>query len=138
MAEPSRDEEVTGMIRAWQQGDEVALQRLIPLVYEELRRVARVRLRSEPRGHILQTTALIHEAYLRLVDVDRMNVRNRAHLLALAARLMRQVLVDYARKRRALKRGGDATMVSLTSLTGAGVSRKSFARSCAASSSSTR
>jgi RNA polymerase sigma factor (TIGR02999 family) len=92
MAEPSRDEEVTGMMR----------------------RVARARLRSEPPGHILQTTALLHEAYLRLVDVDRMNVRSRAHLLAMAARLMRQVLVDHARRRRALKLCGDATMVSLS------------------------
>ncbi|WP_234800855.1 ECF-type sigma factor [Luteitalea pratensis] len=75
--------------------------------------MASVRLRSEAPGHLLQTTALVHEAYLRLVEVDRMNVRNRAHLLALAARLMRQVLVDHARRRRALKRGGDPPLVSL-------------------------
>src|SRR5262245_39814984 len=114
MAEFSRVEEHTGMIQAWQQGDKDALERLIPVVYDELRRIARARLRSEPPGHILQTTALVHEAYLRLVDVDRMNVRNRAHLLALAARLMRQVLVDQARRRRALKRGGDVALVSLS------------------------
>ena len=102
------------MIHAWQQGDEKALQRLIPVVYQELRRVARARLRSEPAGHVLQTTALVHEAYLRLVDVDRMDVRNRVHLLALTARLMRQVLVDDARRRRAAKRGGEATMVGLS------------------------
>src|SRR5262249_28117207 len=105
MAGASRAEEVTGMLLAWQQGDEEALRRLIPLVYQELRRVARARLRTEAPGHILQTTALVHEAYLRLVQVDRMNVRDRAHLLALAARLMRQVLVDLARRRRSLKRG---------------------------------
>jgi len=114
MAEPARAEEVTGMIRAWQQGDAVALQRLIPLVYQELRRVARARLRSEPPGHGLQTTGLVHEAYLRLVEVDRMDVRDRGHLLGLAGRLMRQVLVDHARRRRAAKRGGGATMVGLS------------------------
>jgi RNA polymerase sigma factor (TIGR02999 family) len=94
------------MLLAWQQGDDAALQRLVPLVYQELRRVARARLRAEPPGHILQTTALVHEAYLRLVDLDRLHVCNRAHLLALAARLMRQVLVDHARRRRAHKRAG--------------------------------
>jgi RNA polymerase sigma factor (TIGR02999 family) len=114
MTEASRADEVTGMLLAWQQGDEEALRRLIPLMYKELRRVARARLRAEPPGHILQTTALVHEAYLRLVQVDRMSVRDRSHLLALAARLMRQVLVDVARRRRSLKRGADATLVSLS------------------------
>jgi RNA polymerase sigma-70 factor (ECF subfamily) len=114
MADASRAEEVTGMLLAWQQGDEEALRRLIPLVYPELRRMARARLRAEPRGHIFQTTALVHEAYLRLVQVDRMTVRDRGHFLALSARLMRQVLVDVARRRRSLKRGGDVTLISLT------------------------
>jgi RNA polymerase sigma factor (TIGR02999 family) len=114
MAEPSRAEDVTEMLLAWHLGDEDALKRLVPLVYQELRRVARARLRAEPPGHILQTTALVHEAYLRLVQIDRMNVRDRAHLLSLAARLMRQVLVDVARKRRSVKRGGDAILVSLS------------------------
>jgi RNA polymerase sigma factor (TIGR02999 family) len=114
MAEPSRSEDVTAMLLAWQQGDLVALERLVPLVYQELRRVARARLRSEAPGHILQTTALVHEAYLRLVDIDHMNIHNRAHLLALAARLMREVLVDDARRRKAVKRGVHATMVSLS------------------------
>jgi RNA polymerase sigma factor (TIGR02999 family) len=114
MPKPSDASDVTGMLLAWQQGDDTALKRLIPLVYQELRRVARARLRSEAPGHILQTTALVHEAYLRLVDIDHMNVRDRGHLLALAARLMREVLVDHARRQRAVKRGGDATMVSLT------------------------
>jgi RNA polymerase sigma factor (TIGR02999 family) len=113
MSEPSRAEDVTGLLLAWQDGDADALQRLIPLVYRELQRVARARLRLEPAGHILQTTALVHEAYLRLVDIDRMHIRNRAHLLALAGRLMRQVLVDAARRRGALKRGGDVTVVTL-------------------------
>ena len=114
MVDAPRPEDVTGMLRAWHEGDEDALRRLIPVVYQELRRVARARLRAEPPGHILQTTALVHEAYLRLVHIDRLNVRDRAHLLSLAARLMRQVLVDVARKRRSVKRGGDAILVSLS------------------------
>ena len=114
MVDAPRAEDVTGMLRAWHEGDEDALRRLMPLVYQELRRVARARLRAEPPGHVLQTTALVHEAYLRLVQVDRMSVRDRAHLLSLAARLMRQVLVDVARKRRSVKRGGDAILVSLS------------------------
>ncbi len=114
MAESSRAEDVTALLQAWHLGDEDALKRLIPFVYQELRRVARARLRAEAPGHILQTTALVHETYLRLVQVDRMNVRDRAHLLSLAARLMRQVLVDAARKRRSVKRGGDPILVSLS------------------------
>jgi RNA polymerase sigma factor (TIGR02999 family) len=104
------------MLLAWQQGDDAALQRLVPLVYQELRRVASARLRAERPGHILQTTALVHEAYLRLVDLDRLNVRNRAHLLALAARLMRQVLVDHARRSRAHKRAGATISVDDVSI----------------------
>ncbi len=114
MVEVSRAEDVTGLLRAWHEGDADALARLVPLVYQQLRRVARARLRAEPSGHILQTTALVHEAYLRLVQIDRLNVRDRTHLLSLAARLMRQVLVDVARKRRSVKRGGDAILVSLS------------------------
>jgi RNA polymerase sigma factor (TIGR02999 family) len=113
MAESSPVEDQTALLLAWQAGDETALTRLVPLVYQELRRVARARLRSEAPGHLLQTTALVHEAYLRLVEVDRIDLRSRTHLLALAARLMRQVLVDHARRRKALKRGGDPPMVSL-------------------------
>ncbi len=82
-------------------------------MYDELRRVARARLRAESPGSFLQTTALVHEAYLKLVDINHMTVRNRAHLLALAARLMRQVLVDHARRKNALKRGGEDTMITL-------------------------
>lgn len=113
--DPSRPD-VTAMLLAWQQGDEKALEGLVPLLYDELRRLARARLRREPRGHILQTTALVHEAYLRLVDINRMNVRDRSHLLAMAARLMRQILVDHARRRTARKRGGRVTMVGLDEL----------------------
>jgi RNA polymerase sigma factor (TIGR02999 family) len=118
MAEPPRDEDVTRMLLAWQQGDPTALERVIPLVYDQLRQVARARLRAEAPGHVLQTTALVHEAYLRLVDLDGMSVRNRAHLLALAARLMRQILVDHARRRAARKRGGgDVAVIALEGLT---------------------
>lgn len=104
---------VTEILGAWQAGDEDALQRLIPLVYDELRRVARARLRGEGPGHLLQTTALVHEAYLRLADIDRIPPRDRAHLFALAARLMRQILIDHARRRDADKRGGGITIVPL-------------------------
>jgi len=105
--------EVTDLLLSWRQGDAAALDRLIPVVYDELRRVARRRLRHESPGHALQSTALVHEVYLRLVDVDRMTVKNRAHFFALAATLMRQILVDHARRQHADKRGGRATIVSL-------------------------
>ena len=113
MSGDPRSEDVTGLLQAWQAGDDGALERLIPLVYDELRRVARARLRAEPAGHILQTTALVHEAYLRLVDINQMSVRSRAHLLALSARLMRQILVDHARRKGARKRGENVTMLAL-------------------------
>ena len=109
--------EITEIIRAWQQGDPTALDRLMPLVYDELRRVAHARLRAEASGHVLQTTALVHEAYLRLLDLDRLSLQNRAHLLALAARLMRQILVDQARRRHALKRGGQLRITALDDAT---------------------
>jgi RNA polymerase sigma-70 factor (ECF subfamily) len=105
--------EVTELLLSWRQGDAAALDRLIPVVYDELRRVARRRLQAESPGHPLQSTALVHEVYLRLVDVDRMTVKNRTHFFALAAKLMRQILVDHARREHADKRGGRATMVSL-------------------------
>jgi RNA polymerase sigma factor (TIGR02999 family) len=106
-------QDVTGLLLSWRQGDAAALDRLVPLVYEELRRVARRHLRRESPGHALETTALVHEAYLRMVDVDRMTIANRAHFFSLAAVLMRQILVDHARRKQADKRGGGVTMVSL-------------------------
>ena len=112
-SESKRVHEVTELLLSWRQGDAAALDRLIPVVYEELRRVARRRLRRESPGHALQSTALVHEAYLRLVDVDRMTVKNRTHFFGLAATLMRQILVDHARRQHAAKRGGGATVVSL-------------------------
>lgn len=106
-------DDVTGLLLSWRQGDAAALDRLVPLVYDELRRVARRNLRREQAGHALQATALVHEVYLRLVDVDRLTLKNRTHFFALSARLMRQILVDHARRQHAGKRGGGATRVSL-------------------------
>jgi RNA polymerase sigma factor (TIGR02999 family) len=106
-------QDVTALLLSWRQGDAEALDRLVPLVYDELRRVARRHLGREQPGHALQATALVHEVYLRLVDVDRLTVKNRAHFFAVAAKLMRQILVDHARRQHAGKRGGGVTMVSL-------------------------
>lgn len=106
-------EEVTELLLSWRQGDAQALDRLIPLVYDELRRVARRHLRREQPGHALQATALVHEVYLRLVNVERLTLKNRAHFFAVAAKLMRQILVDHARRQHAGKRGGGVTIVSL-------------------------
>jgi RNA polymerase sigma factor (TIGR02999 family) len=108
-----RVHEVTGLLLSWRQGDAQALDRLVPLVYDELRRVARRHLQREQPGHVLQATALVHEVYLRLVDVDRMTLKNRAHFFAVAAKLMRQILVDHARRQHAGKRGGGVTIVGL-------------------------
>jgi RNA polymerase sigma factor (TIGR02999 family) len=105
--------DVTELLLSWRQGDAEALDRLVPVVYDELRRVARRHLRREQPGHALQATALVHEVYLRLVDVERLTLKNRTHFFAVAAKLMRQILVDHARRQHAGKRGGGATMVSL-------------------------
>ena len=105
--------DVTGLLLSWRRGDAAALDRLVPIVYDELRRVARRHLRREQPGHALQATALVHEVYLRLVHVDRLTLKNRVHFFAVAAKLMRQILVDHARRQHADKRGGGATMVSL-------------------------
>ena len=113
MTDDSRANDVTGLLLSWRQGDAGALDRLVPLVYDELRRVARRHLRRERPGHSLQATALVHEVYLRLVDVDRMTLKSRTHFFAVAARLMRQILVDHARRKGAGKRGGGVTMMSL-------------------------
>ena len=114
MPEPSPPPpQVTSLLQAWSQGDEAALQQLIPVVYEELRRVAKRQMASERPSHTLQTTALIHEVYVRLVDVPSASIRNRAHFFAMCARLMRNVLVDFARSRQYQKRGGGAVHVPL-------------------------
>lgn len=105
--------EVTQLLAAWSNGDRAALDRLMPLVYRELRRLAHHHMGRERPGHTLQTTALVNEAYMRLVVQVNMRWENRAHFFGIAARLMRQILVDYARRRGYAKRGGDARRVSL-------------------------
>jgi RNA polymerase sigma factor (TIGR02999 family) len=105
--------EITRLLVAWSDGDEQALERLAPLVQGELRRLANSYLRKESSGHILQTTALINEAYLRMIEWKDLKFDNRAHFFGLAAQLMRRALVDHARQRHARKRGGDALRVTL-------------------------
>src|SRR5262245_25641408 len=104
--------DVTGLLLAWGQGDSAALDRLIPLVHQELRRIARQCMGRERRGNSLQPTALVNEAYLRLIDVQRVRWQDRAHFLAMSARLMRRVLVDVARAKAYQKRGGGAQRVT--------------------------
>jgi len=104
--------EVTQLLQAWSEGDEQALGRLIPLVHKELHRLARRYMAGESPGHTLQTTALVNEAYLRLVDVKNVSWQNRAHFFGVSAQLMRRILVDLARSRHAVKRGGHANTLS--------------------------
>ncbi len=104
--------EVSNLLRAWSDGDRGALDRLTPIVYEELRRLARRYMNRERTGHSLGTTALVNEAYVRLVDYKRMRWQNRAHFFAVSAQLMRRILVEHARRRN-LKRGGKVQHVSL-------------------------
>ena len=103
--------EITRLLKAWGRGDAGALDRLTPLVYEQLRRMPRGYLRNERPGHTLQATALVNEAYLRLVDTRNLDWTDRAHFFAVCARVMRRILVDAARSRAALKRGGQADRV---------------------------
>lgn len=105
--------EVTQTFLRWRQGDASALHALLPLVYEEMRRLAGAYLREESAGHTLQPTALAHEAYLRLLDQRHVSWQNRAHFMGLAAQAMRRILIDHARRRGAQKRGGDAVHVTL-------------------------
>ena len=105
--------DITQLLMQWRAGDEAALDQLMPLVYDELRRLARRSMRGERSNHTLQTTALVNEAYLRLVRSSQVNWHDRAHFFAIAAQLMRRVLVDEARKRNFQKRGGDATLITL-------------------------
>ena len=112
MAE-AREHEVTQLLQAWSGGDEQALGDLIPLVQKELHRLARSYMAGESPGHTLQPTALVNEAYLRLVDVKNVGWQNRAHFFGVSAQLMRRILVDFARSRRSLKRGGETLTVSL-------------------------
>ena len=105
--------QVTRLLLDWSKGDKAALDELMPFVYQELRQLASSYLRNEKQGHTLQPTALIHEAYLRLVDQSTPHLENRAHFFGVAARLMRQILVDHARSRVAAKRGGGGQKISL-------------------------
>ena len=113
--------EVSGLLQAWSAGDQTALDQLTPIVYDELRRLARHYLRQERADHSLQATALVNEAYLRLVDYKRMRWENRAHFFAVSAQLMRRILVDHARRRN-LKRGAGVEHVALedTAIVGGG------------------
>lgn len=112
MTEPSPTN-ITQMLIDWSNGDQEALDKLIPVVYTELRRQAARHLRSERAGHTLQTTDLIHEAYLRLVDQKNVRWQNRAHFFAVAAQSMRRILVDHARRRHRAKRGGSGIVLPL-------------------------
>jgi RNA polymerase sigma-70 factor, ECF subfamily len=105
--------EVTQLLKAWTTGDEQALDKLTPLVYEQLRRVAQHHMAGQRPGHILQTTALVNEVYLQLLDCGQMNWQDRAHFFAMSAQLMRRILIDFARSRGSQKRGGDALHISL-------------------------
>jgi RNA polymerase sigma factor (TIGR02999 family) len=109
----SSPQEVTQLLIDWSRGDQAALESLMPLVYEELRRLAQRYMRRERIGHTLQTTALINEAYLRLIEQQRVQWQNRAHFFAIATQLMRRILVDCARTRTRAKRGGGALRASL-------------------------
>jgi RNA polymerase sigma factor (TIGR02999 family) len=108
--------EITRLLEAWGQGDQAALERLTPLVYNELRRMAHRYMRGEREGHTLETTALVNEAYLRLVDVHNVNWHDRAHFFAVSAQMMRRILVDAARGRVAERRGGRAVRAELETI----------------------
>jgi RNA polymerase sigma-70 factor (ECF subfamily) len=112
MSQMTTPDEVTGLLAAWSNGDEAAYEKLVPLVYAELHRLAHRYMSRERPDHTLQTTALVGEAYLRLVD-QKVHWENRAHFFAIAAELMRRILVDHARKHSYAKRGGNARKVSL-------------------------
>ena len=116
--------EVTGLLLAWSEGDQIALQKLVPIVYKELHRLAHLYIHRERVGHTLQATALVHEAYQKLVDTPRVHWQDRAHFFAICAQLMRRVLVDYARSRNYQKRGGDICIVPLEEAFGASQDRR--------------
>lgn len=106
-------EDITELLEAWGEGDQVAFERLVPLVYAELRRMARRHMYRESEGHLLQTTALVHEAYLKLVSQKNAKWQNRAHFFAVSSQQMRRILVDAARSKLRQKRGADAPLLSL-------------------------
>lgn len=110
---PPQQHEITQLLEEWSSGNQTALDRLYPLVYDELRRLARQYMRREKQGHTLQTTALINEAYVRLVDQKDVHWANRSHFFAISAQIMRRILIDHARRNLYAKRGGGAQRVSL-------------------------
>ncbi len=114
---------VTQLLEDWNAGDPEAAMRVMPLVYDELRRIARSYFQRERRGHTLQATAIVHEAYVRLIEQSGIEWQSRAHFIGLAARVMRRVLVDYARERGTAKRGGDAQRVTLVEVEGMGTGK---------------
>ena len=109
----SSTHQVTHLLRAWGEGEQSALDELVPLVYQEMHRLAQVYMSRERSGHVLQTTALVNEAYIRLVDTTKASWQNRAHFFAICANVMRRILVEWARSRQALKRGGAAVPLEL-------------------------
>ena len=109
--------EITGLLVDWSNGDRAALDKLLPLVEQELHRLAHTYMRRENRDHTLQTTALVNEAYLKLIDQKKTHWQNRAHFFAIAAKIMRRILLNYARDQRRQKRGGNALQVSLSEAT---------------------
>ena len=115
--------ETTLLLRAWAGGDREALEKLTPHVYRTLRRIAGRYMREEREGHTLQATALVHEAYLQLVDITNVDWQHRAHFFAISAQIMRNILLDRARRRLAAKRGGDAQRINLDELPDFGVAR---------------
>jgi len=117
--------DITRLLARWTRGDSAALEELTPVVYQELRQLANQYMRRESTDHTLQPTALVHEAYLRLSGVREPKFQNRAHFYGAAARIMRRVLVDHARERRAAKRGADATVASLDEAADCGVDMQS-------------
>ena len=121
--------ETTELLRAWAKGDKGALQRLTPRVYEELRRIATHCMQNERQGRTIQTTALVHEAYLKLIDVANVDWQHRAHFFAISAQIMRHILLDRARRRLSAKRGGATPRVNLDELpeVGSGRSRELIA-----------
>jgi len=113
MPHPSQSD-VTRLLHAWSGGNRDALDQLVPLMYDELRQLAHHRLRREPASPTLNTTGLVHDAYMKLIDVRRAHFRDRTHFLAMASRVMRRLLIDQARARRAAKRGGGAEAIDVT------------------------
>ena len=105
--------QITQLLLEWRNGEHTAFEKLVPIVYDELRRLARAFMRRQNPGHTLQTTALVNEAYLRLVDSDKVNWQSRTHFFAISAQLMRRILVDAARRKQSQKRGGDRLQVTL-------------------------